>query len=59
MITYCFPSLIYRFALIYLTVFLWLGLPTSLNAAPINSASCPEDMAFIPGVTFNIGSDTH
>ncbi len=45
--------------LIYLTAFLFLGFPTPLNAAPLNSTSCPEGMAFIPGGTFTMGSNSH
>ena len=58
-----FSHLIRQLSLICLTIALCLSLVTPLNASPINSSpsnpSCPENMVFIPGGTFKIGSDSH
>lgn len=50
---------IYRICLIWLITYLFLGSPTPLNAASINSAECPQGTVFIPGGTFNIGSKSY
>ena len=58
-----FSPLIRQFSLISLTIALCLSLPAPLKASPLNSSfsnpSCPENMVFIPGGTFKIGSDSH
>ncbi len=55
--------LIHKLTLLYLTVSLFLALPSLLNgdaiAASSSNPSCPEGMIFIPGGTFNIGSKSY
>ncbi len=41
-----------------LTICLFLGSPTEAKASPTDN-TCPEGMVFIPGGTFNMGSDAH
>lgn len=50
----------HKLTAIYLTVLLFLALSAPLNGAAIASPSnpsCPQGMVFIPGGTFNMGSD--
>jgi len=56
-------DLIHKLTAIYLTVLLFLALSAPLDgaaiASPSSNPSCPEGMVFIPGGTFNMGSDTY
>ena len=51
---FCLKSLIFCFLIISLIC----SVSTRVQASPIDN-KCPEEMVFIPGGTFNIGSDTN
>lgn len=51
---FCLKLLIFCFLIISLIC----SVSTQVQASPIDN-KCPEEMVFIPGGTFNIGSDTN
>ncbi len=54
----CFKSFIYKLFFSFLTFCLFLSYQVEVKASPQNN-TCPQNMVFISGGIFKIGSDSH